>query len=222
MAVAGIISGVITDRLVNREKSERFYRIVAFLFLFLSIAILSSYFFRLFTGSLWPSIVPGLSQLIRIGDGLWFFLLGYGFVIIARSVRMPSEAMRKTMVLSKWGIIIRIAGYFIFVTLGKSRHMDEMIVFFTASGYSESFLYVILILECLGALGIILDFYFRTGIFAAIGLIILMAGAILTHVRNGDPLTDSDDAFRQMTGLIFLVMLFYLESVVNRKLAKAV
>jgi hypothetical protein len=218
LTVSGFISAIIIHRFIPHEKSRVFYQAFAYLFLLLAVVIMSAYFLRFFAGPAWPFIVPGISDIIRMGDTLWFFLLGYGFVAIVSNIRTPLKDWQKTFDWIKWGAVIRIAGFFLFVTLGKYRHLDEMITFFTASGYSESFLYIILILECLGALGIILDFYFRTGIIATVGLMVLMAGAIITHLRNGDPLSDSYDAFAQMTGLIFLAMLFYSRKVVNRKL----
>lgn len=217
-ALAGFFSGMVTVRFIDHEKSRVFFRVFAYWFLLLAGLIMSAYFFRFFAGRTWPLIVPGISDLIRVGDMLWFFLLGCGFVAIVTSIRIPSKDLQKTIEWIKWAAIIRIAGFFLFVTLGKYRHLDEMITFFTASGYGVSLLYAIMILECLGALGVILDFYFRTGIFAATGLTVLMAGAITTHLRNGDPLSDSYDAFGQMTGLIFLVILFYSKKIVNRKL----
>lgn len=85
-------------------------------------------------------------------------------------------------------------GFFAF-EIGKLAHDAEMRRFFLASGYPVWFMYAVMAAEIVGAVGLMFE---RTRRYAALWLIAIMAGAIGTHARNGDPFSDSLDAVRML------------------------
>jgi hypothetical protein len=74
---------------------------------------------------------------------------------------------------------------------GKLGHDAEMREFWTGSGYPIWTMYAVMAAEVLGSIGLLVP---RTRLFAAGGLSLLMFGAIGTHLKNGDPFSDSLDA----------------------------
>jgi uncharacterized membrane protein YphA (DoxX/SURF4 family) len=86
-----------------------------------------------------------------------------------------------------------------------------MIGFFKQSGYAVWFLYFIMAAESLCALGILLHFKLRTGIYAAIGLMAIMLGAIYTHLHNRDPFSDSYAAISELISLMLILLIYYFE-----------
>jgi len=98
--------------------------------------------------------------------------------------------------------------------------MVNMKDFFISSGYSVSFLYFIMTIESVFGLLLLFNLKFYPKILSLFLLFSVMAGAIVTHTRNGDPLSDSAAAI--VLGLkIILVSVIYL---LNKKylLKKAV
>ncbi|MCQ6956382.1 DoxX family protein [Mucilaginibacter aquariorum] len=107
-----------------------------------------------------------------------------------------------------WGMSVLISGNFFFFEIGKLRHATEMEAFFRASGMSPKLHYIIMFFEISCSCGLLLHGWFRSGKLAAIGLMIIMCGAIITHLHNADPFTDSLDAIAQMIYLtIFLTLI---------------
>ena len=106
---------------------------------------------------------------------------------------------------SNWtlrGLCVSTALAFLATEVGKLAHQAEMRSFFTASGYPGWFLYVVIALETLGALGLLEP---RVRLVAACGLSVIMAGAIITHARNGDPVSDSFEAIHLLATLNVIV-----------------
>lgn len=117
-----------------------------------------------------------------------------------------------------WAATIMVAGTFITATIGKSMNMSYMISFFKQSGYAVWFLYFIMTAETAGAIGVLLHFKLKTGVAAAIGLLIIMMGAVYTHWHNGDPFSDSYAAVDQLVAESLLLYLYFL----GRRTAKAI
>lgn len=85
-------------------------------------------------------------------------------------------------------------GFFAF-EIGKLAHDAEMREFFLNSGYPIPFMYAVMAAEIAGAIALMFE---RTRRAAALWLAAVMIGAIGTHVRNGDPFSDSLDALRML------------------------
>lgn len=90
-----------------------------------------------------------------------------------------------------WYVALAFAGF----EVGKATHDAEMRQFFLGSGYPVVFMYVVMAVEIIGALGLLVA---RLRIAAAVLLGLVMLGAIATHARNGDPFSDSLDAVRML------------------------
>lgn len=122
------------------------------------------------------------------------------------------EAIRMTVALT-----FAIAG------IGKAFNMDFMTQFFTQSGYPITFLKFIMLAEVLGAVGLLLPWTF---VPALCGFAIDMFGAIITHIRNGDPPDDSTGAVSMLIRIAAITVLVIItphgaSSRINRR-ARAV
>lgn len=102
------------------------------------------------------------------------------------------------------GLCISTALAFLATEVGKLAHQAEMRTFFTTSGYPAWFLYVVIALETLGAIGLLEP---RVRLVAACGLAVIMAGAVVTHARNGDPWSDSYEALHMLAVLGAIVLI---------------
>jgi uncharacterized membrane protein YphA (DoxX/SURF4 family) len=93
---------------------------------------------------------------------------------------------------------------FFAVEIGKLTHDAEMRAFFVSSGLPGWVNYCVIAAEILLSLAL-----FRRGalVAAAAGLGCLMAGAILTHWRNGDPFSDSLEPFHLLVLLACVLVL---------------
>lgn len=100
---------------------------------------------------------------------------------------------------------IHVVAMFFGFELGKLVHDAEMRHFFSQSGYSVSFMYFVMLVELSAAVGMCCT---RSRPYAAGALAALMLGAIGTHLRNGDPWSDSLDAVR-MTCLLGAVLVLW-------------
>jgi hypothetical protein len=114
-------------------------------------------------------------------------------------------------------VSIAIANTFMVVTLGKSLNEHNMLAFFRQSCYAVWFLYFIMGAEPLGAIGILFHSKLKTGPLAALGLIIVMLGAVITHLYYHDPLSDFYEAIVQLINLSVLLLIYYYERQNDKK-----
>ena len=165
-----------------------------------------------------------LDVLLHYGAYLTHMVLGYlaGNIFIRlhnQSTSAEEPLLHAIVNTTLWALSVSIGNSFLVTTVGKSTHMPEMIGFFKQSGYGVWFLYFIMAVEAVAALGILLHFKLNIGVFAAISLIVIMFGAVYTHWHNHDPFSDSYEAVTQVLNLSSLLFIYYLEKQVNRKLA---
>jgi uncharacterized membrane protein YphA (DoxX/SURF4 family) len=112
-----------------------------------------------------------------------------------------------TFAASEWtlrGLCVSTALAFLATEVGKLAHDAEMRSFFAASGYPVWFLYVVIAFETLCSVGLLEP---RVRLVAACGLAMDMVGAIVTHARNGDPVSDSFEAIHLLVTLIAIVLI---------------
>jgi len=103
------------------------------------------------------------------------------------------------------GLVVAVG--FTLTGIAKLYFLDFMQTFFAQSGYSKPFLFFIITAEVLGGAALLLPW--RPIVVAAIaGLAVDMAGAIWTHVHNGDPLADSFWAIRTALWLVPLALMY--------------
>ena len=105
---------------------------------------------------------------------------------------------------SSTGLVLYVALAFFGFEIGKAAHDAEMRQFFVGSGYPVWFMYAVMAAEMAGALALLAA---RTRLFAACWLGAVMIGAIATHVRNGDPFSDSLDAVRMLILVVCIATL---------------
>ena len=110
------------------------------------------------------------------------------------------------------GLCVSAALAFLATEIGKLAHQPEMREFFVGSGYAVWFLYVVIAVETVGAVGLLVPTV-RT--VAACGLALIMVGAIVTHARNGDPFSDSYEAAHLLLILLCIVTLSVLQDRAN-------
>jgi len=106
---------------------------------------------------------------------------------------------------SEWtlrALCVSTAFAFLATEVGKLAHDAEMRSFFTSSGYPVWFLYVVIALETLCSLGLLEP---RVRLVAACGLALDMIGAVVTHARNRDPVSDSFEAIHLLATLVVIV-----------------
>ncbi len=114
------------------------------------------------------------------------------------------------------GISASVSISFLCTELGKLAHDSEMRQFFLQSGYAVWFLYLTMIAETVGAIGLLLR---KTAVPAAISLSAIMIGAIVTHAHNRDPFSDSLEALHLLILLSCLLLIRLLQNKVNPPIA---
>jgi uncharacterized membrane protein YphA (DoxX/SURF4 family) len=120
--------------------------------------------------------------------------------------RLSSEAVR-SFITSPYvlkGLCFSVSLSFFCTEVGKLAHDAEMRQFFLQSGYAIWFMYFIMMAETAGAIGLLIS---RTAVPAAIGLMVIMVGAIRTHAHNRDQFSDSVEALHLLIllGCILLI-----------------
>ena len=142
-------------------------------------------------------IVVGMGIVSMVLSLLWF----------GRSASISSNPNIRSFVASSYvlrGLCFSVSIAFLAVEIGKLTHDADMRQFFLESGFPVWFLYFVIIAEILGAIGL---FITKLIVPAAIGLTILMLGAIYTHYNNGDPFSDSLEAFHNLILLICIIVI---------------
>ena len=119
------------------------------------------------------------------------------------------DAFIKSGVVLK-GLCFSAALSFLTIEAGKLGHDADMRTFFVQSGYPVWFMYAVMVAEILGSLGLFLR---ATIVPSASCLFLIMCGAVLTHWRNHDPLSDSTDALHLLILLACIALLAFGDSV---------
>lgn len=130
-------------------------------------------------------------------------------VVLGRA--LPPDPMPRQLLLL--GLSIYVALSFFGFEIGKALHDAEMRQFFLTSGFSVGFMYTVMAVETIGAIGLLSR---RLRALSALVLALVMAGAIGTHARNGDPFSDSLDALRMLLVLACILALAWYRRPVRR------
>lgn len=102
------------------------------------------------------------------------------------------------------GLCLSVSISFICTEIGKLSHDEEMRRFFVQSGYAVWFLYVIIAVEAIAATCLLFS---RTVLLSAFALMIVMIGALTTHLHNRDPFSDSLEALHLLIILACIVLI---------------
>jgi uncharacterized membrane protein YphA (DoxX/SURF4 family) len=191
--------------------AEKMARVFYILCLFLSVTALIHVILSI-SGA--TPVNQAYSLFRRVHFNAGWFILGTGVSSVVLSIlnvlwpfrpQVTSEVrsfIRSPRLLK--GLCLSISLSFFSIEIGKSGHDMEMRQFFLGSGYTLWFMYLIMALEILGAIGLFIS---RAIVPSALGLVVLMSGAIYTHYRNNDPFSDSLDALRLLILLTCVIIL---------------
>lgn len=113
--------------------------------------------------------------------------------------------MRQSRVKSAiaWGLQILLAIFYVVAASGKLIGGPQAIERFRNWGFPDGFYLIIGVLELLGAIGLLIP---RVAGYAACGLIVIMIGASLTHLVNGEGL----QVLRPLVFILLLAVIVYL------------
>lgn len=92
-------------------------------------------------------------------------------------------AQSKTKNVISWIFQVMVAGLFIMMALPKLMGDPETVANFTRWGMPDKIYLVIGFFEILGAIGLLIP---RTTAAAALGLILIMVGALFTHLTHDE------------------------------------
>jgi hypothetical protein len=195
---------------------------IAGIYIFIAWVAVIYTWIHLFIGINDADLQKVLGTFLQIIDLIMYGTLGYLAAYIALNFQQLTEqaenaALQRIIRKTLRAVSIAIANTFMVVTLGKSLNMPYMPVFFKQSCYAIWFLYLIMGAEPLGAIGILFHSKLKTGPLATFGLIIVMLGAVYTHLHNHDPFSDSYEAFIQLTNLSLLLLIYYYEKQASKK-----
>jgi uncharacterized membrane protein YphA (DoxX/SURF4 family) len=102
-----------------------------------------------------------------------------------------------------WVVRILLAVFYVLAASGKLIGRPQVIEMFRNWGFPDKFYLVIGALELLGAIGLLIP---RIAGYAASGLIMLMIGAALTHLVNGE----GSQVLRPIIFMMLLALVVYL------------
>ena len=126
---------------------------------------------------------------------------------LANATPMSANKAARTFITSPYvlrAICFSVSISFFCTEIGKLAHNAEMRQFFVQSGYPAWFVYFIIIAETTGAIGLFIP---AALVPAALGLSLIMLGAIGTHLRNHDPFSDSLEALHLLILLASLLVI---------------
>ncbi len=116
--------------------------------------------------------------------------------------------MSKGKKIASWIIQILIAGLFLMMGAGKLMSDPETVANFTRWGMPDKLYLVIGFFEVLGAIGLLIP---RLAGLAAVGLILIMGGAVVTHLTHNE----TGMAVVPFLVIIFLGAIVYLRNPLN-------
>lgn len=189
---------------------------VAGVYLLLSVVLAGMVWIFYFAGIKNASVLSILSISMQYGGYLSRLILGFLtgnilFKVWLKDTFNDCSGLKAIVRITLWAISITVANSFLLATVGKSTNMPYMIGFFKQSGYAVWFLYFVMAAESVCALGILLHFKWKTGIYASMGLMLIMFGAVYTHLRNRDPFSDSYAAISELISLMLILLIYYFE-----------
>ena len=164
-------------------------------------------------------MVEVLAGILTWGLATGYMALGFLMIRILSALMnledYASGYLKRTIRLILLGLSVLTGNIFIIGTAGKATDYACSWCFFQSSGYSIWFLYLIMIAEPLGGLGLLLHYKLKTGPFAAACLMLIMIGALYTHRHNNAPFSDSYPALIQFTLLALMQAAYYFEKLVT-------
>ncbi|MBI3783364.1 MAG: DoxX family protein [Deltaproteobacteria bacterium] len=110
-------------------------------------------------------------------------------------------SVRRPRVIAAWILSFLLTFLFVFTGSGKVLGMEEMLKAFEHFGYPSWFRLFIGAAELAGAIGLL---RLPLAQYAAAGLMIIMAGAVWTHIGVGEPVAFPVVVLIALAGVIWL------------------
>ncbi len=151
-------------------------------------------------------IMTVLVFILNWGKSISYLFIGYLIVHILKgsNASIHSKAgypLNKITKRTLWAIITINGFSFIIETGYKLKNFDDLVDQFAHYGYARWFLFIIMIAETLGSIGILLHLKLKTGTIAALGLMIIMLGVIFTDWHCNNPFSYSYPAVEAFLSL---------------------
>jgi hypothetical protein len=216
--ISVLISGGLLNFIIKPAAKSVYYLAVAYTILALLVATGDGLLnFGIIKNA---AIINRLILLLHWSRLLGYLMLGYLMINIlialtAADTAEDSYHLKKNVDSTLRAVTILTSLSFIIASYWKVEHFCKMTFFFTSSGYTVWFLYVIVAAEALGGLGMILHFKFKTGPAAAAGLMLIMIGVLYTYNHNKAPFAESYAAISQLITLFIMEVIYYFSMRLN-------
>jgi uncharacterized membrane protein YphA (DoxX/SURF4 family) len=212
--VAALISGALMGIYFRLNKSLDYFLSGVYIVI-ASLLILNAAMVN-FANIQKAGIMTALVFVLNWGKSISYLLIGYLMTHILKgsNARINSTAdypLHKITERTLWAIIIINGFSFIIETGYKLKNLDDLVDQFAHYGYTKWFLFVIMIAETLGGIGILLHFKLKTGTIAALGLMIIMLGVVFTDWHCNNPFSYSYPAVDAFISLFLMMMILKFE-----------
>jgi putative oxidoreductase len=99
-----------------------------------------------------------------------------------------------------------VVGFIMFGIMKLTGNAQQVELFTEDFGYAKGFMYFVGACEVLGALGLVVGFRItKITLLASLGLVLLMAGAVISHLNAGQGMSAASAAI-----ILFILSLFTL------------
>ncbi len=113
--------------------------------------------------------------------------------------------MSKGLNIASWIVQALVAGLFMMMAVPKLMSDPEIVANFARWGMPDKIYLVIGSFEILGAIGLLIP---RTSTYAAIGLILIMVGALFTHITHNEMMM----ALMPLMVMMLLIFVVYVRN----------
>ena len=121
-------------------------------------------------------------------------------------------AISKGKNIGSWVVQVMVAGLFMMMAVPKLMSSADTVANFERWGLPGKMYLVIGAFEMLGAIGLLVP---KTSAYAAIGLIMIMMGALYTHLTHGEMLM----AMMPVMVMMMLAFVVYVRNPFNKEVA---
>ena len=215
--IAALISGVLLGIYFKLNKSLDYF--LSGVYIVIASLLMVNAAIANFANIQNAGIMMVLVFVLNWGKSISYLFTGYLMTHIlkgsnARTNSTAGYPLHKITERTLWALIIINGFSFIIETGYKLKNFDDLVDQFAHYGYERWFLYFIIIAETLGGIGILLHYKLKTGLPAALGLMIIMLGVVYTDWHSKNPFAYSYPAVDAFISLFLMVMIFKLEKTV--------
>jgi hypothetical protein len=148
-----------------------------------------------------PAWVTSVLVLMRWIDRASLVVLGYGLGYLAGS------GSRYVVFLIR-GLSIQLGIVFIGSAIEQYNDIVDIEKFFLSAGYAVWFMYLILAIQLICGVLLLLNLKFYTKLSTKVVLLVVMAGAVVTHYRRGDPFNVAIPAIQLAVKCLLLIWIY--------------